>query len=224
MAGECFADSFGSEGFGDDTGGTVRYRRCTESRSRAKAYRLHLDEENRLYDLVEAQTTAQVAILRKLTRQLRQTEDLDEAKRILGKIVIVGTYIKRRSDLIFVSAQKRSIRKEELLLGIREFAENLKLYGVGCAVRILNCEKLLTETAGAVYNIFEAAIEKGIDTLSAILLCLEEKGSSLLLTLCADCSEDLITLTQMFPEITVCRDEDGLWYVNRVFEKGGSSP
>lgn len=186
-----------------------------------KAYRLHLDEENRLYDLVEAQTASQVAILRKLTGQLRQTDDLDEAKHILGKIVIVGTYIKRRSDLIFVSAQKQSIRKEELLLGIREFAENLKLYGVECAVRVLNCEKLFTETAGAVYNIFEAAIEKGIDTISAILLCLEEKGSSLLLTLCADCSEDLTTLTEMFPEITVYRDEDGLWYVNRIFEKGG---
>lgn len=189
-----------------------------------KAYRLHLDEENRLYDLVEAQTASQVAILRKLTGQLRQTEDLNEAKHILGKIVIIGTYIKRRSDLIFVSAQKQSIRKEELLLGIREFAENLKLYGVECAVRILHCERLFTETAGAVYNIFEAAIEKGIDTISAILLCLEGKGSSLLLTLCADCSEDLTALMEIFPEITVCRDEDGLWYVNRVFERGGIAP
>lgn len=186
-----------------------------------KAYRLHLEEENRLYDLVETQTASQVAILRKLTTQLRQTEDLDEAKCLLGKIVIIGTYIKRRSDLILVSGEKQSIRKEELLLGIREFTENLKLYGVECAVQILNCETFLTETAGTVYDVFEAVIEEGIDTVSAILLCLEMQGNSLLFTICADCSEDLAILRETFPKITVRQDEDGLWYLNRVFEEGG---
>lgn len=186
-----------------------------------KAYRLHLEEENRLYDLVETQTASQVAMLRKLTTQLRQTEDLDEAKSLLGKIVIVGTYIKRRSDLILVSGQKQRIRKEELLLGMREFAENLKLYGVECAVQILNCERFQTETAGAVYDVFEAVIEKGIDTVSAILLCLEVQGNHLLLTVSADCSEDLTILREMFPGVTVQQDDDGLWYLNRVFEEGG---
>lgn len=186
-----------------------------------KAYQLHLEEENRLYDLVETQTASQVAILRKLTTQLRQTEDLDEAKCLLGKIVIVGTYIKRRSDLILVSGQKQSICKEELLIGIREFAENLKLYGVECAARILNCERFLTDTAGVVYDVFEAVVEEGIDTISAILLCLEMQGSNLLLTICADCSEDLTILRETFSNMTVRQDEDGLWYLNRVFEEGG---
>ena len=77
------------------------------------------------------------------------------------------------------------------------------------------------ETAGVVYDVFEAVIEKGIDTISAILLCLEEQGSSLLFTICADCSEDLTTLTEALPKITVRQDEDGLWYLNRVFEEGG---
>ena len=186
-----------------------------------KAYRLHLEEENRLYDLVETQTAPQVAMLRKLTTQLRQTEDLDEAKCLLGKIVIVGTYIKRRSDLIVVSGQKKGICKEELLLGIREFKENLKLYGVECAVQILNCDRFLTETAGTVYDVFEAVIEEGIGTISAILLCLDVQDNSLLLTICADCSEDLTILTKTFPKVTVRQDEDGLWYLNRVFEEGG---
>lgn len=140
-----------------------------------KAYRLHLEEENRLYDLVETQTAPQVAMLRKLTTKLRQAEDLDGAKCLLGKIMIVGTYIKRRSDLILVSRQKQSIRKEELFLGIKEFTENLKLYGVECVAQILNCESFLTETAGTVYDVFEAVIEEGIDTISAILLCLERR-------------------------------------------------
>lgn len=187
-----------------------------------KAYQLHLEEKNRLYDLVETQTASQVAMLRKLTTRLRQTEDLDEAKCLLGKIVVIGTYIKRRRDLILVSDQKQRIRGDELLIGIREFAENLKLYGVKCAVQILNCESFLTETAGTVYDVFEAVIEKGIDTISTILFSLEKQGNRLLFTICADGSEDLTTLSELFPKVTVKRDEDGLWYLNRVFEEGGA--
>ena len=198
-----------------DTGDVLR------AEAEQKAYRLHLEEKNRLYDLVEKQTASQVVMLRKLTSQLRQAEDLDEAKCLLGTIVIVGTYIKRRSDLIVVSGQKKSIRKEELLIGIREFKENLKLYGVECAVQIMDCERFLMETAGVVYDVFEAVIEAGIDTISAILLCLEMQGKSLKLTICADCSEDLNILKGTFPKITIRQDEDGLWYLNRVFEEEG---
>lgn len=187
-----------------------------------KAYQLQLEEQNRLYDLVESQTASQVAMLRKLTTRLRQTEDLAEAKCLLGKIVVIGTYIKRRRDLILVSDQKPRIRREELLIGIREFAENLRLYGVECAVQILDCESFLTETAGIVYDVFEAVIETGIDTISAILFSLKMQGNRLLFTVCVDGSEDLTVLGEMFPEIAVRQDEDGLWYLSRVFEEGGT--
>lgn len=186
-----------------------------------KAYRLHLEEENRLYDLVEAQTAPQVAMLRKLTTQLRQADDLDKAKRLLGKIVIVGTYIKRRSNLIFVAGQDQSILTEELRLGMKESAENLKLYGVQCSVQIMSCERILTETANIAYDLFEAVVEMGIETVSSILFRMEMEGSELFLTICADCTEDLTALMVSFPEIAASQDEDGLWYLSRVFGQGG---
>lgn len=186
-----------------------------------KAYRLHLEEKNRLYDLVEAQTAPQVALLRELTTQLRQADDLDREKRLLGKIVIVGTYIKRRSNLIFVAGQDQSIRTEELRLGMKESAENLRLYGVQCSVQILCSEKLMTDTANVSYDLFEAVVEMGIDTISSILLHMEAEGGGLFLTICADCREDLTVLRILFPGITVSQDEDELWYLSRVFEQGG---
>lgn len=186
-----------------------------------KAYRLHLEEENRLYDLVEAQTAPQVAVLRRLTTQLGQADDLDKAKRLLGKIVIVGTYIKRRSNLIFVAGQDQSMRTQELCLGMKESAENLKLYGVQCSVQIADCERLLTETANTAYDLFEAVVEIGIDTISSILFRMEMEGGGLSLTICADCAEDLTVLMALFPGIVVSQDEDGLWYLSRVFEQGG---
>lgn len=187
-----------------------------------KAYRLHLEEKNRLYDLVETQTAPQVAMLRELTTQLGQADDLDRAKRLLGKIVIFGTYIKRRSNLIFVAGQNQSICTEELRLGMKESAENLKLYGVQCSVQIVDCETILTETANIAYDLFEAVIEMGIDTISSILFRMEMEESKLFLTICADCTEDLTVLMASFPEIVASQDEDGLWYLSRMFEQGGA--
>jgi len=186
-----------------------------------KAYRLRLEEKNRLYDLVEAQTAPQVSMLKELMTQLCQTDDLNTAKRLLGKIVIIGAYIKRRSNLIFVAGQEQSVSAAELLLSMNESAENLKLYGVDCSVRISGCERLLPEIANTVYDLFEAVIEKSMDTLSAVLINMEPENGVLCLTVCADGTDDLTSLCRAFPGITVRQDEDGLWYLNMEFEKGG---
>lgn len=186
-----------------------------------KAHRLRLEAENHLYDMIEAQTAPQIAMIRELTAQLRQENDLNMAKRLLGKIVIIETYIKRRSNLIFVAGQEGSIRTAELLLCMNESAENLKLYGVDCSVQISGCEKFPPEIANMVYDLFEAVIEKGMDTVSTVLLYMEPENDRLLLNICADCAGDLTVLCRPFPDVNVWQDEDGLWYLNMTFEKGG---
>lgn len=70
-----------------------------------RSYWLKITEENRLYDMVERKTQRQVALLRKLLSRLRATEDTEEARRLLGHIVVIGTYVKRRSNLMFVERQ-----------------------------------------------------------------------------------------------------------------------
>ena len=74
------------------------------------------------------------------------------------KIVVIGTYIKRRSNLLFVAGQEGSIRSEELLLCVNESAESLRLYGVNCGVKISGCQRLAPEIAYMVYDILEAVI------------------------------------------------------------------
>ena len=183
------------------------------------AYRLHLEMENRLYDMVETKTASQVAMLREMTAQLRQTEDLHLAKRILSKIVIVGTYIKRRSNLIFVAGQDGEIRMEELLLCMNESAQNLKLYGVDCKVGISGCETLAPEMAYTMYDLLEAVVEKGMDTASSLLVHGEPERGGIAFSICMDCSDDLTPLCQAFPELAAWRDEDGLWYLDMMIAK-----
>ena len=104
---------------------------------------------------------------------------------------------------------------------MNESAENLKLYGVECRVRISGCERFSPETANTVYDLFEAVIEKSLDTVSTILLYMEPENGALLLNICADGAGDMQSLCQPFPSVRVRQDEDGLWYLNMTLEEGG---
>ena len=89
---------------------------------------LKLTEENRLYDMMEAQTARQIAMLRDLLAELQKTEDSGRARHLLGQVIIIGTYIKRRSNLIFVGVQRGAISVQELRLCLNESSENIIVY------------------------------------------------------------------------------------------------
>ena len=200
-----------------DTGDVLK----AESEQRAR--RLRLEEENRLYDLVEKRTAPQVALLRDMLSKLKSTEDLSEAKQILGKIVIIGTYIKRKSNLVFIERQKSTISAGELRLCLGESAANLKLCGAQCRV-ILNLDgQLSAKTANMVYDLFEAVIEKSIDSLSLLLLYSEEKEGAVDVNISALCNAELSALKRDFQNLSAVRDEDGLWYLSLRIEKDGES-
>ena len=200
-----------------DTGDVLK----AESEQRAR--RLRLEEENRLYDLVEKRTAPQVALLRDMLSKLKSTEDLSEAKQILGKIVIIGTYIKRKSNLVFIERQKNTISAGELRLCLGESAANLKLCGAQCRV-ILNLDgQLSAKTANMVYDLFEAVIEKSIDSLSLLLLYSEEKEGSVDVNISALCNAELSALKRDFQNLSAVRDEDGLWYLSLRIGKDGES-
>lgn len=125
---------------------------AAENAQRAKL--LQLTEQNRLYDMMEAQTAPQIAMLQQRLAQLQKTGNPDSARRLLGQIMIIGTYIKRRNNLIFVGVQRGAISMQELRLCLNESAENLNLYGIPCKVLVTG-EGLLTmeQLALAVSNV-----------------------------------------------------------------------
>lgn len=185
--------------------------------SAQKARWLRLTEENRLYDLMEQDTQRQVALLNDYLTQMSATEDEAQARRLLGKIVVVGTYIKRRSNLIFVAGQRGGVDAVELRLCLNESAANLSLCGVDCKTTV-ELEGTLSPTlANAAYDLFEAAVELALDDLTSLLLFIGQEGAALHVNLSAASGADMTALCLNFPEAAVSRDEDGLWYVTAVF-------
>ena len=179
---------------------------------------LKLTEENRLYDMMEAQTARQIAMLRDLLAELQRTEDSDRAIRLLGQIIIIGTYIKRRSNLIFVGVQRGAISVQELRLCLNESSENISVYGADCKTIVKGEGQLTVEQATQIYDLFEAVVEMGLESLRALLTSIEV-GKQVEVTLCVSAAEPLCALRARFPGLEWERDEDGLQYVTRKLER-----
>ena len=181
---------------------------------------LKLTEENRLYDMMEAQTARQIAMLQERLTELKKTDDPARAERLLGQIIVIGTYIKRRNNLIFVGVQRGSISVQELRLCLNESAENLCLYGAECSALIKGDGQLSIEQATAAYSLFEAVVEAELESLRSLLVSIEV-GEALHMNLCISGEAPLRHLKDSFPALEWEEDEDGLQYVMLRVEKSG---
>ena len=179
---------------------------------------LKLTEENRLYDMMEAQTARQIAMLRDLLAELQKTEDSGRARHLLGQVIIIGTYIKRRSNLIFVGVQRGAISAQELLLCLNESSENISVYGADCKAIVKGEGQLTVEQATQVYDLFEAVVETELESLRALLISIEV-GKWVEVALCVSAAEPLCGLRARFPGLEWEQDEDGLQYVTQKLER-----
>ena len=179
---------------------------------------LKLTEENRLYDMMEAQTARQIAMLQERLTELKKTDDPARAERLLGQIIVIGTYIKRRSNLIFVGVQRGAISVQELRLCLNESSENIIVYGADCKTIVKGEGQLTVEQATQVYDLFEAVVETELESLRALLISVEV-GAQVEVTLCVSAAESLCGLRTQFPGLEWEQDEDGLQYVTRKLER-----
>ena len=191
-----------------------------KAESDQKARWLRITEQNRLYDLIEQQTSHQMQLLERLLEELRQTTELSYAKEILGQIVVIGTYIKRRSNLIFASNQRRSIAAEELGLCLNESVANLRLYGADCQANLELEGQLQQETAYAVYDMFEAVVEAALPGLSSLLFYAGEQDQLISVHIGVLGGRDYAEMLERFPQINLETDEDGICYFSCTLEGG----
>ena len=74
---------------------------------------------------MEQESAPQFARLEALLSELSAAQSQEEAKPLLGRIAVIMTYIKRRSNLVFLAAQKDQLDANELLLCLNESAQTL---------------------------------------------------------------------------------------------------
>ena len=186
-----------------------------------KAREAHIAEQDRLYNIIQRETAPRIKLLAELTDAFETMGDEAQRKQILGKMAVIGAYLKRRSNLIFLADKTPLFQEKELHLTFGESMDNLELCGITCG--------LLSELEGPVearqlmkmYDLFEEIVERSIDTMSTITVWIGPADGALRITVNTDSAADLSPLGS--DSVSALRDEDGEWQLCMVLRAGGES-
>lgn len=188
-----------------------------------EAYRNELNinsvrEKKRLYDNLQLDISRQVARLDVLLEQYKIETDKDAARWILAKICVLGAYIKRRGNLTFLGEKPDNTRMTELEACLEESFKALRYLDVECAADLPSYETIKVEMVIRLYEIFESAIEKSIDSLSAVWVKGKAITDEIVFRIELECESDLSFLDR---NVDSCDFEDGVWCLSVRFERMG---
>ncbi len=181
---------------------------------------LRLTEESRLYDLIELDTSEQVKILNEKVQKLKEVEDINEARFLLGEIIVLGTYIKRKSNLIFIGREKKVIDIDELKLCLNETSSNLCLCGIDAKMIVDIKKEYPIGIIHRIYDYLEDILETSFSTLKSILFCVYEEKGVIQVNATVDTNSDFTKLKKIYSSIEIEKDEDELWYLTLKIKEG----
>ncbi|MGN0558410.1 MAG: histidine kinase N-terminal 7TM domain-containing protein [Acutalibacteraceae bacterium] len=177
-----------------------------------------LQEKNRLYDLFQEQTAHQIDLLDSLFAQYNAETDYEKRRFLLAKITVIGAYIKRRGNLMFIGEKSATTDTSELSLCLEESFANLELMGVECAIDIPGNNKIDTKDAVSVYDFFEAVTEAAIDDMCSVWLKARSVTDSVIFHLEVECESSLADFGELAES---SHFEDGVWRFTLRAKKAG---
>ena len=189
-----------------------------EENLKTKKQMAKLSVKNQLYDKMQKQISRQIMLLTQLINDYSLAENEQQRKKILGKVVVIGAYIKRRSNLIFIAEHHSILPAKELELCFEETMRNLELNGTAASFSSA-VKEISSDTAMRIYDFYEAVIEESLDSLSALAATLKQKNEKLVFSISAECEADLGE-TARCHGAEAEQDFDGAWLLS-FSAKGG---
>ena len=178
-----------------------------------------LSVKNQLYDKIQKQTARQSKLLTEFIEAYSMEEDENKREKILGKIVVIGAYIKRRSNLIFIAEQTVKFPIRELELCFRETIKNLEWNHVEAGFSTA-LEEIRSEDAMQIYDFFEAVIEESLEDLSAFNVNLKRREARIIMSMSVECKTDLQEIARRYGAYAE-QDFDGSWLLSLILGGGG---
>ena len=175
-------------------------------------------EKNRLYDRLQAQTAHQIELLDQLLTQYEAQSDPEIRRSLLAKAAVIGAYIKRRGNLMFIGEKSDVTDTAELTACLDESFANLELMGVECAIDIPDKNSIYTWDAIRVYDFFEAVTEEAMDDLQFVWLKARGLEDAVIFYLQAESKTDLSALASL---ADTCTCEEGVWRFSLRIGKAG---
>ena len=186
--------------------------------------RKQAEEKNRLYDLMQKQTAEQFQQIAGYVDQLEQCTDHREYHRLLGKILIVGSYLKRRKNLTLSALEGKELKEEELIQSLRESCSNLVFCEIQGQYYIeTGKETLPAQLVLRAYDFFEQIVELLLKQGGSFFYRLTELNGVLRISvnLEGDCQTE--SLQEKYPLLHMEQEEEKEWFLAlQLSEKGGN--
>ena len=177
-----------------------------------------LQEKNRLYDLLQEQTKHQIDLLDNLFNQYNEETNYEKRRSLLAKIAVIGAYIKRRGNLMFIGEKSATTDTAELSLCLEESFANLELMGVECAIDIPGNNKIDTTDAIRVYDFFESVTEAAIEDMRSVWLKARSHKDFVIFHLEVESKSPLEEFSALAES---SHFEDGIWSFTLKAKKAG---
>ena len=123
------------------------------------------DEKNSLYDKIAREVKPQLVILSKLLNKVEQGENVKEN---LARVAVIGSYVKRRGNLLLLGNENGNIPLREMENALRESLDNLKLLGVETSLLVSGKGDVSLDYAIKAYDLYERVIEATLNNTTAI--------------------------------------------------------
>ena len=198
---------------------TIEESNCLEQENyQTKAKINMLREKNRLYDKLQTQTARQIGLLNELLSRYEAEEDLGKSRRLLAKISVIGTYIKRYGNLIFIGERAEISDVAELGACLEESFSSLKLMGIECALTAPAGERIYVQDAVRIYSFFESIVEACVDSIQFMWVKIRPCGEELIV--CMEVESEA-NLSSFFDKAEKGEYEDGVWKFTFTVKKAG---
>ena len=181
-----------------------------------EAERRKLEEQNRLLNIIQSQTSRQYELLSHYMEKLEQTESREEYELILSKIVVVGTYLKRRKNLMLTrySSREDSLTMADLKQSLAESCENLKLCEIKAAYFVQDKEKLLhADDVLKCYDFFEWLVEQLFDVMNSVFFRVTQIEEKLQISVHIVSQEDIRSYLAEKPGLLIEQEEEQEWFI-----------
>lgn len=152
-----------------------------------KQQRIKADEQNRLYDRIVCEVEDQLIKADALLSKIG--EEPENTRTLMAKVCVLGSYIKRRGNLLLLGEENQSICARELEYCLRESLDNLRLGQVYTALNCLCEAELPQKNLMAAYDFFETVVERTMDHITAMMVNLVCKDGSIRMNIQIGCDD-----------------------------------
>lgn len=133
----------------------------------AEAAQIRIEEKQYLFEKMTGATMSQMRRIRENLKRVEELEDADTDK-LWEEILILGTYVKRYSNLLLIKEEGSKTSAIELKLCLMQSMENLKLRGINTGLMIKDEGLIDIENILQCYELFEQLAEWNLDGLKSI--------------------------------------------------------